>query len=183
MAAPFKQINMGLYNTNLRFKRQMRFAFLIEGVSMYGGLDVKIAYKAQRPNISFKEIALEHLTETIYMPGKVEFKPIQITLYDTYNPALNKENPIFKWIESYYYPEAAVYRFATQNPNAGQAADQFKKTAYLNMYDGSGCLVESWEFQNAWPQDINFNEVDYSSNDVMSIDLTLRYDRCFALQN
>lgn len=159
----------------------MRFAFLIEGVTMYGGLDVKPTHKAQRPNISFKEIVLEHLTETIYMPGKVEFKPIQITLYDTYNPALNKENPVFKWIESYYYPTDGVYGFGAQNNVQG--ANQFKKTAYLNMYDGSGCLVESWEFQNAWPQDINFNEVDYSSNDVMSIDLTLRYDRCFALQS
>jgi hypothetical protein len=181
MAIPFKKINMGLYSTNLCFKRQMRFAFLIEGVTMYGGLDVKITHKAQRPNFSFKEIAIEHLTETIYMPGKIEFKPIQITLYDTYNPALNKTNPVFQWIESFVYPKDAIYGFASQNSAPGP--NQFKKTAYLNMYDGSGCVVESWKFENAWPQEINFNEVDYSSNDVMSIDMTLRYDRCYAVSN
>jgi len=49
------------------------------------------------------------------------------------------------------------------------------------MYDGAGCLVEAWQFDNAWPQDINFNEVDYSSNDVMSIDITLRYDRAYII--
>ncbi len=157
----------------------MRFAFLIEGVTMYGGLDVLICHKASRPNLSFKEFSFEHLTETITMPGKAEWKPIQITLYDTWNPKLNKQNPVYKWIESFYWPSQGVYGFASQNENPG--VNQFKKTAYINMYDGAGCLVEAWQLDNAWCQDINFNETDYSSNEVMSIDITLRYDRAYII--
>lgn len=179
MPAPFRKIPMGLYNPSLAFKRPFRFAFIIDGVSMAGGLDVKIAYKAQRPQFGFKEITCEHMNETIYMPGKIEFKPISFTLYDTWNPQVNKENPVFKWIESYYWGDLGIYGFAGENRRAG--GNQFKKKAYLNMYDGSGCAVESWVFENAWPQDINFNECDYGSNDVMSIDITLRYDRCYPI--
>lgn len=172
---------MGIGNPNLCFKRQMRYAFLIEGISMFGGLNALVCHKAQRPNLSFKEMNFEHLTETIYMPGKPEWKPVQITLYDTWNPAkgIDKSNPVYTWIRSFYWGDTGTFGFAAQNANPG--ADQFKKTAYLNMYDGAGCLVEAWQFDNAWPQDINFNEVDYSSNDVMSIDITLRYDRAYII--
>ena len=90
MPAPFRKIPMGLYNPSLAFKRPFRFAFIIDGVSMAGGLDVKVAYKAQRPQFGFKEITCEHMNETIYMPGKIEFKPISFTLYDTWNPQVNK---------------------------------------------------------------------------------------------
>jgi hypothetical protein len=181
MAIPYKKIEMGISNTNIAFKRQMRFAFIIDGVSFGGGLDTKICHKAARPNFSFKEIALEHFNETIYMPGKVEWKPIQITLYDTWNTMTQQNNPLFIWLASWYRAKDALYGFAGQNIRAG--FQQWKKNAYLNMYDGSGCIIESWLFENAWPQDINFNEVDYSSNDVMSVDLTLRYDRAYPVSD
>lgn len=168
---------MGISNPNVAFKRQMRFLFFVDGVSPFG-VTAKAPLKSQRPNISFKEIPFEHLSETIYMPGKIEYKPISVTLYDTYNPAGRtsewRNNGVWNWIKVFHDSSTATYGFAT---SAG--ANKFKRTAYLNMYDGSGCLIESWVYENAWPQDVNFNEVDMSSNDVMTIDMTLRYDRAY----
>lgn len=175
MPPPLPVVDMGIKNPNMAFKRMFRFLFLIEGVSVYGGLSVKSPLKGQRPNFSFKEIALEHHSETIYMPGKIEWKPVQLTLYDTYNPQIQNDNPVYQWIRSFYYPNDGQYGYAAQNTQPSM--EQFKKSAYINMYDGNGCLIESWWFQNAWPQEVNFNECDMGDSGVMTIDLTLRYDR------
>jgi hypothetical protein len=51
------------------------------------------------------------------------------------------------------------------------------------MYDGSGSLLEQWQFDNAWCQDVNFNDVDMGGQDVMMIDMTLRYDRAYLIEN
>lgn len=171
---------MGISNPNVAFKRQMRFLFFVDGVTPFG-INAKAPLKSARPNISFKEISFEHLSETIYMPGKIEYKPITLTLYDTYNPANrageSRNNGVWNWLNVYHNSSNATYGFATS-----ASAIRFKRPAYLNIYDGSGCLVESWVYENAWPQEVNFNEVDMSSNDVMTIDLTLRYDRSYIVQ-
>jgi hypothetical protein len=171
---------MGISNPNLGFKRQMRFLFFVDGVTPFG-ISAKSPLKSSRPAISFKELQFEHLSETISMPGKIEYKPINLTLYDTYNPASRgsegRNNGVWNWLKSYHDSSRAEYGFATST-----GANKFKRTAFLNMYDGSGCAIEYWVFENAWPQEVNYNEVDMSSNDVMTIDLTLRYDRAYLIQ-
>lgn len=177
--AIYPKVNMGILNPNVGFKRQFRFLFFVDGITT-GGVNAKTPLKSARPNVSFKEISFEHLSETIYMPGKIEYKPVTLTLYDTYLPtnpqAETTNNPVWNWIKSFHNSSTATYGFAT---SAG--ANKFKRTAYLNMYDGNGCAIEYWVYENAWPQEVNFNEVDMGTNDVMTIDLTLRYDRAYLI--
>ena len=63
------------------FKRKNRWLFTIPEISAEG-INALPPSKASRPGLSFKELSMEHLTETIYYPGKPEWKPITLTLYD-----------------------------------------------------------------------------------------------------
>jgi hypothetical protein len=176
---------MGIWSLdNFVMKRAFRWLFSIEnivGKPEANSVNVKPPLKSQRPTLTFKEITLEHKSETITMPGKAEWKPINLTLYDIaayslFNGACRKiDNNVWRWINMFYFPNQAEYGFAA-NPNPQLS---FKKPAFLTMLDGGGSVLEQWRFENAWCQDVNFGELDMSSSDIMTIDITLRYDRAY----
>ena len=146
-------------------KRKNRWLFKIPDISA-DGIDSLPPSKTARPELSFKELSLEHITETIYYPGKPEWKPITLTLYDL----KKNQNPIIKWVSSIYdINNAFAYKFSSE----------LKKTATLELYDGTGEVIESWTFENIWPTTIAFGDLDMQSSEVAVLDLTLRYDRAY----
>ena len=90
------------------FKRQFRYTFSIPEIcGRYpdDGLYCKLHEKTARPNISYKEILVEHLGQTIKCPGKVAFENTSLTLWDNYSTNANietKNNPVWKWLNSWY---------------------------------------------------------------------------------
>lgn len=160
--------DFGLENPNACMKRKNRWLFKIPDVSA-DGISSLPPSKAARPSLSFKEIEIQHITETIYYPGKPEWKPVTLTLYDLKTNALH---PVFEWLIELYDP---------QNDSAyGPSCDGFKKPeATLELYDGCGEKIESWKFETVWPQAVEFGELDMASSDVITCDLTLRYDRAY----
>ena len=128
--------------------------------------------KSARPNLTFKEIEVQHLNETIYFPSKPEWKPITLTLYDI----KKNNNPVFEWIKQVYNPRDGFWQ-----PPILPGKDYFKRTCRLKLYDGCGEVVETWVYENAWPQTIEFGELDMSQSEVVTIDITLRYDRAYIL--
>ena len=159
------------------FKRKYRWMFSIQDVA---GDPANLSSnalppsKGSRPSLNFKELEAQHLSETIFYPGKPDWKPITVTLYDirSYN------NPVFNWIARYYNPETGSLQpssaFLNTNGNTLKVP-----SARLQMYSGCGKVIEEWIFENVWPQAIEFGELDMSQGDVVTIDLTLRYDRAY----
>lgn len=161
-------MDFGLEKGDVCFKLKNRWLFKIEDISA-DGINSLPPLKSARPNISFKEIEAQHLTETIYFPGKVEFKPITLTLYD-----IKKEqnHPILEWLYKLYNPkEQSVYK---------PSCDGFKKPrATLELYDGCGNIIETWVYETVWPQSVEFGDLDMASSEVITCDITLRYDRAY----
>jgi hypothetical protein len=54
----------------------------------------------------------------------------------------------------------------------------YKKDIELEMLDPTGVVVEKWILQGTFITDLNFNELDYSRDDLASITCSLRMDRC-----
>jgi hypothetical protein len=60
-------------------------------------------------------------------------------------------------------------------------AQFYKKTINLKLLDPVGAVVEDWELQGAWLQDVNEGDLDYSSSDPVEIALTIRFDQAVLL--
>jgi hypothetical protein len=149
------------------FKRKFRWLFFIDEI-VDDGVKALAPQKGSRPSISFKEVALEHLTETINFPTKPEWKTFQLTLFD----AKCKFWPVWeKWLVKFYDPENGGF---TPVIDAS-----YKKKATLEMYDGCGKVLEKWTFENAYPSEIDFDTLDMDDNGIVYINLTLRYDRAY----
>ena len=42
--------------------------------------------------------------------------------------------------------------------------------------DGAGNIIGHYELNNAWIKSISFGDLDYSSEDLLTVDITVRYD-------
>ena len=159
-------LGFGLEKSDICLKSKFRWLFIIPGISA-DGVDSLPPSKSARPKISFKEIQVEHMHETIYLPGKIEFTPITLSLYDQ----KRNSHPIFKWIKAAFNPCNVSYQYPVDS--------KLFKTAYLELYDGSGSVIERWIYENVWPKDVDFGELDMSDSEVLTCDLTLRYSRSY----
>jgi hypothetical protein len=183
--------NMGLGNLgrkNTIFKRKFRWMFEVpdivgEGINMYP------PSAAARPKLTFNDFQVNHLVETITIPGRPIWNPITITVYDIVYDNSSSKHPIYEWILSLYGKAPNFpYQFSGGSTGAANAAaglsymgtHRFKKPyANITMYDGCGTELERWVLENVWPSEVDFGELDYSSSEVSTITMTLKYDRAY----
>lgn len=153
--------DFGLEKTDACFKRKYRWLLKIPEISATG-IDTLPPTKSARPSITFKTLEAQHMQETIYFPGKPDWKPLNLTLFDL----RKNENPIWTWIKLTYPAETSKGR----DP-------KYKKQGQLEMYDGCGNLIEQWKLANMFIESVDFGDLDHSVSDIAYIDVTLRYDR------
>lgn len=149
-----------------------RWLFQIEGISATA--DALPPFKSSRPQLDFKEQQVAHLVQSVYFPLMVEWKPITLTLYD--NKA--NKNPVFDWIKQVYDPNGEIEWRPVYSSGCSETTC-FKRNALLCLYDGCGKVSETWKFENIYPQAVNFGELDMASANIVTIELTLRYDRAY----
>jgi phage tail-like protein len=160
--------DFGLESADACIPRKFRWLLKIDDVSA-AGVNSLPPLKSARPSLTFKETEVQHLTETIYFPTKPDWKPINLVLFDL----KKNKNPVVEWVSKIYDPNGE----GTWRPSG----NDFKRTATLEMYDGCGEVMESWVFENAWPQSVDFGELDMASGEIVTVDLTLRYDRAYVV--
>ena len=159
--------NFNLANNS--FKR--KFRWLLEIPQICGDkIPTLPPSKSARPSISFKEIEAQHVSETIYFPGRPEWKPLNLTVYDIDRGG---KHPIIDWI-------SRLYEINSSSAKYKKSCDGFKvDKATLSMFDGCGNTCEKWTFESVWIQSADFGELDMSSSEIVYCDLVLRYDRAY----
>jgi len=157
--------------------RKFRWLFEIDGISASGVQSLPPS-QAARPSISFSESEAKHLNENYFYPAKPDWKPITLVLFDLVknNSSNGRFHPVFEWMRKIYDPKSdARWRPAAD----GFITDGANTEARLKMLDGCGNVIETWFFENAWPQAIDFGTLDMANNEVVTCDITLRYARAY----
>lgn len=154
---------------NLVIKRKFRWTFEVNSPVKVPKDFVKLA---ARPNLSIEETELNYLNAKTWIPGKASWETISVTYYDVANSA---NMGLWSWIAHVYdcFSDDTAY----QKLWMGTAKSDYAGEAELTMYDGCGDTLERWTLLDAWPQAINFGELDYSSSEEATIELTLRYSQ------
>jgi len=139
-------------------KVKHRFIMYIEGVPAY------LIKAAARPQITFEEIALDHINVKRYVKGKGDWQTLSITLYDAIVPS--GAQAVMEWVR--LHKESVTGRDGY--------SDFYKKDVTINVLGPVGDKVEEWTLKGAWIQEANFGEMAWETNEPMDITLTLRYD-------
>ena len=153
------------------WRRKCRWYFYIDGIA--DPINALPPQKSARPSLNVKEFQVEHLTETIYFPAKPDWKPVSLVLYDSKKSG----NPVFDWLKILYDPDKGNWGSNGIKGNANGSG--WKKKATLDMLDSCGNILETWVYENAWPNSIEWGDLDMASSEIVMVDLTLRYDRAY----
>ena len=142
-------------------KVQNRFIMYIEGVPAY------LIKAADRPDIRFGKVTLEHINVKRQLKGKGEWTDIQIKLYDPIVPSAAQA--VMEWIRLSH--ESVTGRDGYSS--------QYKKDITLQQLSGLGEVIEEWTLYGCYLQTVNFGSLDWSAEDVVTIEATLNYDYAF----
>ena len=135
-----------------------RFIMYIEGIPAY------IVKAASRPSIDQGELVLDHINVERKLKGKSRWQDITVTLYDPVVPS--GAQAVMEWVRLHH--ESVTGRDGY--------SDFYKKDLTFNTLGPVGDKVEEWTLKGAFIGEANFGEVDWSTQDPLSISLTLKYD-------
>lgn len=172
---------MGFWNdaSTLEPKRSFTYLFSIAGKTQ--AIENYVVKKVARPGFEVTESEHAFLNHVFYYPGRVKWKEVQFTIVDLIDP--NGSKKFLEMLEEsgYRAPEGPV------EPGLPTAQTMSKKRSIealgrpiLRQIDHDGNVVEEWILKGAWVKVYDPKEVNYDSDDLMNIDITLRYDYAFA---
>lgn len=169
---------MGLGNlggSNLVFKRKFRWTFQVQPYcGRSSGIPEYFVKTSARPNVTIADTEINFLNGKMWIPGKASWETITVTFYDLASADAGGIQSLYGWL-------ATVYNF-TDPVNLQQSSRKGDRTTTgygadgtLTLYDGCGNGLERWTLRNMFPSGINFGDLDYSSSDEATIELTIRY--------
>lgn len=166
-----------LMNPNVFFKRKYRWTFSLN--TPCGKVSENIVKVAARPQLNIEELEINYLQGKMWIPGRASWETLTVTYYDV-SAQSEDASTLYCWLKTVHefhdpnklrqssVPGSGVQ--AGANPGGGWAA-----SAVLSLYDGTGQTAETWKLGMIFPTSIQWGDLDYSSNDEATIELTLRY--------
>jgi hypothetical protein len=150
----------------VRRKHRWVFETLGRGTGLFQQSELLVLQSASRPSFKFEEPEMHHNQEVARFAGKQDWDPVTMVWYDVQqNPDISRG--IYHWLET-------VVNMLTIKVNAPV---NYKRTAGLRTLDGTGQQGERWTMYGTWPAAINWQELDYTSTDLLTCECTMRYDR------
>jgi hypothetical protein len=177
-AAPSSGMGMGsLVDGGTVFKRKFRWGMSINPGCVGVQIPEYMVKVAARPNLSIEQTEINSKHGKMWIPGKASWETITVTFYDVFPGSLTS-NTTGAGISSLYGWIVSTYDFTSGIMNGlcmGSAIKDYTAVVTLNMYSGCGQVLETWTLLDAWPAAVNWNDLDYSSSEEATIELTLRY--------
>ena len=143
-------------------------------------LDEWLIKSVSRPTWNISETPHSFINHTFYYPGRVEYEPISVQLVDaiTPNAAINMQNLLA--LSGYVTPDNVQLGqpdgYQTISKAGWGAEGAGLGGVEIVQMDPNGQSIETWKLYNTWIKSCNLNELNYESDDLLNIDLTLRYD-------
>ena len=165
-----------LAGPDLVFKRKYRWTFEVQpycgGTSSL--IPAHFVKLASRPNLTVEETEINFLHGKMWIPGKGSWETITVTYYDIGNGG-NGITGLFSWLATVYNFNDPLGLHQSSKRGAGPGSNGYSADGTLLLFDGCGVAMEQWNLSHMWPQAINFGELDYSSSEEVTVELTLRY--------
>jgi hypothetical protein len=147
-----------MFYTNFEPKMKSRYIMEIDGIDAY------LIKKAARPTIKFETIVLDHINIKRKLQGKGEWEDIKIELYDPIVPSAAQK--VMEWV-----------RLGHESITGRRGyADFYKKDLTIKMLGPVGDVIEKWKLKGAFIVNVDFSDLDYTSDDIAQIDIDLAYD-------
>ena len=129
-----------------------------------GDIPTYIIKAAARPSLTNGEVILDHINVERKLKGKTRWQDVSITLYDPIVPS--GAQSVMEWVRLHHESLTGRDGYSTQ----------YKKDIRFNSLSPTGEIIEEWLLKGAFIADSNFGSMDWSTEESVQIELTLKYD-------
>ena len=158
----------GLLMPKLKFR--FRVSFDNFGVSTPKTELTKQVMSFNRPQVTFDPVEIPVYNSRVYLAGRPTWQAVSTTIRD--DAGGNVSRLVGEQLQKQYdFMEQA---------SASSGID-YKFITRVEMLDGANgniepVVLETWEMYGCFLTDVNYNDVDYNSNDPVTITMSIRYD-------
>ncbi len=152
-------------------KRKFRFIVEIGGFDS-GQATQWWAKTAAKPSFTIGAAEHKYLNHTFYYPGGTTWNDVALTLVDPVSPDVGLTLADIVQLAG-YSPPSTQSDLATMTK--GKAVSSLG-TVTVTQLDGSGSPLETWTLHNAWISELKFGDLEYGSDDLTELSVTLKYD-------
>ena len=139
-------------------KMANRFIMYIGDIPSY------IIKAAARPSLTNGEVVLDHINIDRKVKGKTRWNDVAITLYDPIVPS--GAQAVMEWVRLHHESLTGRDGYSTQ----------YKKDITFHSLSPTGEKIEEWTLKGAFVLDSNFGQMDWGTEDAVTIEMTLKYD-------
>ena len=160
--------SQGLLMPKLKFR--FRVTFLNFGVTQPSTELTKQVMDFKRPSVSFDPIEIPIYNSKVYLAGKPTWAEVTTTLRDDSGGEVAKR-----------VGEQMQKQFDFMEQSSASSGIDYKFTTVLEILDGGNGtntpnILETWEIYGCYLSTADYADVNYATNDPVTIALTIRYD-------
>lgn len=153
-----------------KLKYRFRASFENFGVSTPRTEMTKQIMNITRPAVTFEENTIDIYNSKVYLVGKHTWDPITVNLRDDVNGAVSK-----------LAGEQVQKQFDFMEQSSAASGIDYKFITRFEILDGGNGantpnVLETWELYGCFIQNVNYNELDYASQDPANITMSIRFD-------
>jgi len=161
-------------------KRKFRWKVAFGGTS--GGNNLQVggtggilwfAKTCSKPTMTVGDTEHKFIGHTFKFPGSVSWDDVEVVLVDPASPDASKQTLDLLHGAGYRTPNTAEEALNTMGKGPATAA---LGTFIIFQLDSNGNTIEKWELHNAFITKVGFGDLDYGSDDLSEISLTIKYD-------
>ena len=141
------------------------------------GLESYAVKTTDKPSFTINESEHSFFGHKFYYPGQVTWNEISVTLVDPIDPDASAALHRVLEMSGYKTPDSGdISNPMLDTVSKEKSVQAIGPQIVLAQYDGENNEIERWTLYNPWVKDVKFGSLDYGSDDLVEIELTLRYD-------
>ena len=153
-----------------KLKYRFRASFENFGVSTPRTEMTKQVMNITRPSVTFEENIIDIYNSKVYLVGKHTWEQITVNLRDDVNGSVSK-----------LVGEQVQKQFDFMEQSSAASGIDYKFITRFEILDGGNGastpnVLETWELYGCFIANVNYNDLDYASQEPAMITLSVRFD-------
>lgn len=160
-----------------KFRWRVSFGDENEGTKVGDGTIIWFAKTVTKPEMTVGETEHKFLGHTFKYPGSVSWNDIELSLVDPVSPDAARQTLQILHSAGYRFPndDYLTGADALKTMSKGNATKALKPFI-IEQLNGDGEVTEKWELHNPFVVKVGFGDLDYTSDDLSEISMTIKYD-------
>ena len=153
-----------------KLKYRFRASFENFGVSTPRTEMTKQVMNITRPSVTFEENIIDIYNSKVYLVGKHTWEQITVNLRDDVNGSVSK-----------LVGEQVQKQFDFMEQSSAASGIDYKFITRFEILDGGNGastpnVLETWELYGCFIANVNYNDLDYASQEPAQVTLSVRFD-------